>query len=102
MRAGGPDAMDRMVGFAFGGLAIQLLQQGKSGRMVAPRDGNYCHVPAATLLEGQKSVDVPALYDPNAYRAKLMRVEGMQKVLYLSLPDGGALLRSRLDRKMVG
>src|SRR3546814_1061881 len=39
MRAGEPDAMDRMVGFAFGGLAIQLLQQGKSGRMVALRDG---------------------------------------------------------------
>src|SRR3546814_1517646 len=58
MRAGEPDAMDRMVGFAFGGLAIQLLQQGKSGRMVALRDGNYCHVPAETLLPSQKSVDV--------------------------------------------
>src|SRR3546814_2374476 len=55
MRAGEPDAMDRMVGFAFGGLAIQLLQQGKSGRMVALRDGNYCHVPAETLLQSQKS-----------------------------------------------
>src|SRR3546814_19807818 len=73
MRAGEPDAMDRMVGFVFGGLAIQLLQQGKSGRMVALRDGNYCHVPAGTLLEGQKSVDVSALYDPTAYRDKLMR-----------------------------
>src|SRR3546814_9420962 len=76
MRAGEPDAMDRMVGFAFGGLAIQLLQQGKSGRMVALRDGNYCHVPAETLLQSQKSVDVSALYDAQNYRAKLMRVEG--------------------------
>src|SRR3546814_11031158 len=71
MRAGEPDAMDRMVGFAFGGLAIQLLQQGKSGRMVALRDGNYCHVPAETLLQSQKSVDVSALYDAQNYRAKL-------------------------------
>ena len=82
MRAGEPDAMDRMVGFAFGGLAIQLLQQGKHGRMVALRDGNYCHVPAETLLEGKKSVDVSALYDPANYRAKLMRVEGMPMFLY--------------------
>ncbi len=82
MRAGEPDAMDRMVGFAFGGLAVQLLQQGKHGRMVALRDGNYCHVPAATLLEGKKSVDVSALYDPAHYRAKLMRVEGMPMFLY--------------------
>src|SRR3546814_19547875 len=83
MRAGEPDAMDRMVGFAFGGLAIQLLQQGKSGRMVALRDGNYCHVPAATLLQSQKSVDVSALYDAQNYRAQLMRVEGMPISLYL-------------------
>ena len=82
MRAGEPDAMDRMVGFAFGGLAIQLLKQGKHGRMVALKDGNYCHVPAETLLESQKSVDVTALYDPAHYRARLMHVEGMPMFLY--------------------
>jgi 6-phosphofructokinase len=82
MRAGEPDAMDRMVGFAFGGLAVQLLQRGESGRMVTLSDGNYCHVPAATLLNGRKSVDVSGLYDPAAYRARLMRVEGMPMFLY--------------------
>ena len=82
MRAGEPDAMDRMVGFAFGGLAVQLLQRGKSGCMVTLNDGNYCHVPADTLLKGRKSVDVSGLYDPAAYRARLMRVEGMPMFLY--------------------
>ena len=82
MRAGEPDAMDRMVGFAFGGLAVQLLQRGESGRMVTLRDSNYGHVPAGTLLEGRKSVDVSGLYDPSAYRARLMRVEGMPMFLY--------------------
>jgi 6-phosphofructokinase len=82
MRAGEPDAMDRMVGFAFGGLAVQLLQRKESGRMVALKDGNYCHVPAGTLLEGRKAVDVSGLYDPDAYRARLMRVEGMPMFLY--------------------
>jgi ATP-dependent phosphofructokinase / diphosphate-dependent phosphofructokinase len=82
MRAGEPDAMDRMVGLAFGALAIQLLQRGESGRMVTLTDGNYAHVPVDTLLKGTKSVEVDAVYDPLAYRAKLMRVEGMPMFLY--------------------
>ena len=82
MRAGEPDAMDRMVGFAFGGLAVQLLAEGGSGRMVTLSDGNYAHVPIDTLLKGRKTVDVDALYDPASYRARLMRVEGMPMFLY--------------------
>ena len=82
MRAGEPDAMDRMVGFAFGGLAVQLLQRGEKAAMVTLSDGNYSHVPIDTLLKGEKSVDVTGLYDPAAYRARLMRVEGMPMFLY--------------------
>jgi ATP-dependent phosphofructokinase / diphosphate-dependent phosphofructokinase len=82
MRAGEPDAMDRMVGFAFGALAVQLLQRGETARMVALKDGNYDHVPIDTLLGGRKSVDVNGLYDPAAYRARLQRVEGMPMFLY--------------------
>ncbi|HEX2764563.1 MAG TPA: ATP-dependent 6-phosphofructokinase [Allosphingosinicella sp.] len=82
MRAGEPDAMDRMVGFAFGGLAIQLLQRGEKAAMVTLTGGNYSHVPIDTLLGGRKTVDVEALYDPAAYRARLMRIEGMPMFLY--------------------
>lgn len=82
MRSGEPDAMDRMVGFAFGGLAVQLLERGEGGRMVTLSDGKYDHVPIDTLLKGTKSVDVSALYDPACYRARLMRVEGMPMFLY--------------------
>jgi 6-phosphofructokinase 1 len=82
MRSGEPDAMDRMVGFAFGGLAVQLLERGEAARMVTLSDGNYSHVPIDTLLTGRKSVDVSALYDKASYRARLMRVEGMPMFLY--------------------
>jgi 6-phosphofructokinase 1 len=82
MRAGEPDAMDRMVGFAFGGLAVQLLQRGEKARMVALVDGNYSHVGIDTLLHGEKNVDVEGLYDRGAYRARLMNVEGMPMFLY--------------------
>ena len=82
MRAGEPDAMDRMVGLAFGALAIQLLARNEHARMVVLKDGNYSHVPIETLEQGQKVVDVSGLYDPATYRAKLMRVEGMPMFLY--------------------
>ena len=82
MRAGEPDAMDRMVGFAFGGLAVQLLQRGEKARMVTLPDGTYSHVPIDTLLKGEKKVDIHGLYDRGAYRARLMRVEGMPMFLY--------------------
>jgi 6-phosphofructokinase 1 len=82
MRAGEPDAMDRMVGLAFGALAVQLVARNEFARMVALKDGNYCHVPIGTLEESQKLVDVSGLYDPATYRAKLMRVEGMPMFLY--------------------
>lgn len=82
MRSGEPDAMDRMVGFAFGGLAVQLLERGEKARMVALIDGNYCHVANDMVLKGTKSVDVSALYDREHYRARLMRVEGMPMFLY--------------------
>ena len=82
MRAGEPDAMDRMVGLAFGALAVQLLARKEPGRMVALKGGNYTHVPIGTLEQEEKVVDVAGLYDPSTYRAKLMRVEGMPMFLY--------------------
>jgi ATP-dependent phosphofructokinase / diphosphate-dependent phosphofructokinase len=46
------------------------------------KDGNYRHVPIDALLGGKKTVDVNGLYDASAYRARLMRVEGMPMFLY--------------------
>ncbi len=82
MRAGEPDALDRMVGFAFGALGVQLIERGETGRMVALTDGNYCHVPCDTVLSGAKHVDVDKLYDADHYRARLKSVEGMPMFLY--------------------
>jgi ATP-dependent phosphofructokinase / diphosphate-dependent phosphofructokinase len=82
MRAGEPDAMDRMVGLAFGALAVQLLARKESARMVVLKDGNYGHRPIDILEEGSKFVDVSALYDPKLFRAKLQRIENMPMFLY--------------------
>ena len=82
MRAGEPDAMDRLAGFAFGALAVQLLGRGEHGRMLALLGGSYGHVAIDTLLGGSKGVDVARLYDVDAYRARLLGVDGMPMFLY--------------------
>jgi ATP-dependent phosphofructokinase / diphosphate-dependent phosphofructokinase len=82
MRSGDPDALDRMVGFAFGGLAVRKIEAGETGRMLALKDGNYTSVPIDTLLGGTKSVDIDMLYDRERYRPKLTHVEGMPMFLY--------------------
>ena len=45
-------------------------------------DGNYGHVPADTLLKQRKAVDVAGLYDPDGYRARLLKIEGMPMFMY--------------------
>ncbi|MBZ6378919.1 phosphofructokinase [Pacificimonas flava] len=82
MRAGEPDALDRMVGFAFGALAVQLVERKEFGRLVALKDGNYCHEPLEVIETGPRHVDVKRLYDENRFRAKLSAVEGMPMFLY--------------------
>ncbi|MDP6831137.1 MAG: 6-phosphofructokinase [Alphaproteobacteria bacterium] len=68
MRAGPPDSLDRMVATIFANLAMQQLEDGKSGVMMALRDGNYTTVPANICVQGEKRVDVGELYDVAAYR----------------------------------
>src|SRR3546814_18476767 len=43
MRAGEPDAMDRMVGFAFGGLAGPVPPKGGTGRVARLNNGHFSH-----------------------------------------------------------
>ena len=82
MRAGAPDALDLMVAKSYGTMAVQLLDEGKHGLMMAIRDGNYTTVPGDTCVKGQRRVDVDALYDLEAYRPRLAKVLGMPMFLY--------------------
>ena len=49
MRAGEPDAMDRMVGFAFGALAVQLIEQDRMANMVRYRSGRCWRRPRGSM-----------------------------------------------------
>lgn len=82
MRAGAPDALDVMVAKSYGTMAVQLLEEGKSGLMMALRDGNYTTVPGDTCIKGERRVDIKAFYDTGTYRPRIARVEGLPMFLY--------------------
>jgi 6-phosphofructokinase len=82
MRSGAPDSLDRMVAVSYGLLAMDLIAQGRSGRMVALRDGMYTHVPLNRVIAGTKRVDVDEMYDVEQYRPKIADMLGKPMFLY--------------------
>lgn len=82
MRSGAPDALDLMASVNYGNMAMDLIESGVSGRMVALRDGTYTHVPMSITAEGIKRVDVDELYDVNEYRPRVRHVIGKPMFLY--------------------
>jgi 6-phosphofructokinase 1 len=82
MRSGAPDSLDRMVALSYANLATDLIAQGRSGRMVALRDGKYTHIPLSTVISGTKRVDVDELYDKQNYRPKVANMLGKPMFLY--------------------
>lgn len=81
MRSGAPDSLDRMVAMSFGNLAMQLVQRGEYGRMVALQGGKYTTVPIETVLAGKKRVDVEAYYDKENYKPKVKDFMGVPMFL---------------------
>jgi len=82
MRSGPPDTLDLMVGFNFANLAVDLLEAGEKGRMVAVRGGRYAHIPVQEAAGGIKRADVDRLYDRENYRPKIRSAEGLPMFLF--------------------
>ena len=82
MRSGAPDSLDLMVAFNYANMAMDLIAEGMSGRMVCLQGGTYQHIPISSIMQGQKRVDVPELYDCDEYRPKVRHVMGKPMFLY--------------------
>ncbi|HJV35882.1 ATP-dependent 6-phosphofructokinase [Geomonas sp.] len=82
MRSGAPDSLDLMVAFNYANMAMDLIAEGMSGRMVALQGGTYCHIPISSIMQGVKRVDVTELYDCEQYRPKVRHVLGKPMFLY--------------------
>lgn len=68
VRCGDPDAMDSIVPMAYGNLALDLILQGTSGRLVSLRNGCYDSVPISVITGRHKSIDVNKYYSPERLR----------------------------------
>ena len=77
VRCGNPDAMDSLVPMAYGNLALNLILQNKTGRLVALRNGKYDHVPLLEVVGPKKLVDMDKYYNTDRLRPKFDHLEGL-------------------------
>ena len=66
LRSGEPDALDQMVAITFAISAVELLEDGRTGQMVAIRDGRYGYCPIPD--PGARTVDVDRFYNVARFR----------------------------------
>lgn len=76
VRSGDPDAVDSIVGMAFGNLAFDLVHAGESGRLVALRNGCYDHVSLEVVTGEKKVVEVDRYYDVERLRPQFHSFSG--------------------------
>jgi 6-phosphofructokinase 1 len=68
LRSGSPDFIDRMVAFTFAGMAMDAVEEGKSGLMTAINEGRYAMVPIPDPKLGPRKVDIESMYSTERYR----------------------------------
>jgi 6-phosphofructokinase 1 len=86
VRCGDPDALDSIVPMAFGNLALDLVLDGTSGRLVNVRSGRYDNVPIDVVTSRKKVVDVHKHYNAERLRPIYERFEN--KPLFIMTSDG--------------
>jgi len=75
VRCGDPDAVDSIVPMAFGNLAMDLILDGVSGRLVNVRNGRYDNVPIEVVSSHKKVVDIRKFYSTERLRPLYKRFE---------------------------
>jgi 6-phosphofructokinase 1 len=70
LRSGEPDSIDSMVATTFANVAMDLVDSGITGRMVAIQDGKYAHTALPDPALGPRKVDVPAMYNVARFRPR--------------------------------
>jgi len=81
LRSGDPDALDQMVAITFANVAVDLLESGRHGRMVAIQGGRYADTTLPDAALGPRRVDVSAMYDADRFRPRYDAREGMPLLL---------------------
>ncbi|HUV36210.1 MAG TPA: phosphofructokinase, partial [Patescibacteria group bacterium] len=85
VRCGDPDAIDSIVPMAYGNLALNLVLEGISGRLVSLRNGRYDNVPIEMVTSYKKVVDVDQYYNTERLRPHYKSFEA--KPLFIMASD---------------
>jgi len=85
VRSGDPDAIDSLIGMAYGNIALDLVLAGAHGRLVALSDGRYDDVPLETVTASAKRVDVDRHYNRDRLRPNYQRFEGLPLFMMKSI-----------------
>ncbi len=85
VRSGDPDALDSIVPMAFGNVALGLILEGKSGLLVAVKNGVYSAVPIESVMGTKKVVDVDLYYDTGRMRP---RYDFLDRPLFIMTSGG--------------
>jgi 6-phosphofructokinase len=86
VRSGDPDAMDSIVPMAFGNLALDLIIEGRTGRLVCLRTGMYDSVPIDAVIGRKKLVDIQQFY--SAERMRPLYETFLRQPVFFMTSDG--------------
>jgi 6-phosphofructokinase 1 len=70
LRSGEPDSIDSLVATTFANVAMDLVESGITGRMVAIQDGKYAHTELPDPRLGPRKVDVSVMYNVARFRPR--------------------------------
>ena len=85
VRSGDPDAIDSIVPMAYGNLALDLILEGTSGRVVTLKNGRYDNSPIEIVTSYSKVVDVEKHYNVDRLRPHYKSFEN--KPLFIMASD---------------
>lgn len=77
LRSGEPDSIDQLVSISFANIAVDLIRDGVSGKMVAIQNGCYADAPLTALSTGSRKVNLAKLYNTERYRPNYRSKLGM-------------------------
>lgn len=81
VRSGDPDALDAIVPMAFGNLALDLILEGASGKLVSIQKGCYTTVPIEEVTGKKKVVDIAHHYNTERLRPKYDTLLGQPQLI---------------------
>lgn len=84
LRSGEADFVDKMVASTFGNMALDCIQNGKFGVMMAINNGCYATVPIPDPALGPRKVDVETMYNTDRYRPNYTNKVGLP--IFLTRP----------------